>query len=276
MKRIDVSLSKIKRKYFVEGKSQDQIAADFGVSQWVISNRMRKYGMVTLDKTRKLNPWKYKIDHHSFDKLNVHTSWWIGWMLSDGFVINNRRFGLKVSVKDIDIIEKFKSFLKYTGPIYRQNGRIKKRRKIYLQVAVVPTSYRIVDKLNEYGIVPNKSLTVKFPEIIANSDESLIRAFIRGVFEGDGSLLQDWNKSIVFQIVGTREICFKVQHYLIRFLMVAKTKLTHNIKDSNHYALRYRGKTQVLNIMGWLYYNAGKDVLNRKFDKYLALRGKSL
>lgn len=276
VKKLSVSLSEIKKKYYTEGKSQDKIAADLKVSQWVISDRMRKNGIPRLKRTRKLNPWKYRINHNAFDNLNIHTSWWIGWMVSDGFVLNDRRFGLKVSIRDIDIIEKLKSFLKYTGPIYKQRDKIKDRNKVYLQAAIIPTSYRIVDKLNEYGIIPNKSLTIRFPKSIADSNEDLIRPFIRGIFEGDGSLLHDKNKSLVFQIVGTYEICNGVQQQFMKFVGVEKTKLSHNTRNSNHYALRYRGRIQVLNIMRWLYYNAGKDMLDRKFDIYLALMHKLL
>lgn len=274
MRKIKVSLSEIKKKYYNEGKSQSQIGIELGVSQWVISDRIRRNNLFSLSKTRKLNPWKYKINHNAFDHFDEHVAWWIGWMVSDGFVLNDRRFGLKVAMQDADIVQKFKKFLSYTGPIYRQKDKISGKEKIYHQVAIIPTSRRIVVKLNKYGVIPKKSLFIKFPTALLGKTEESIRAFIRGVFEGDGSLLLDKNKSLIFQIVGTCNLCYGIQKQFIKYIGVGKTKLTHNIKNSNHYALRYRGKYQALSIMQWLYYNAGKDVLNRKFNSYLAIKDK--
>ena len=40
--------------------------------------------------------------------------------------------------------------------------------------------------LNNYGCTPRKSLTLKFPNIEIFKDNSLIKHFIRGYFDGDG------------------------------------------------------------------------------------------
>jgi hypothetical protein len=48
---------------------------------------------------------------------------------------------------------------------------------------------KLWEDLNKWGCVPNKSLILKFPDSeIFNNDESLILSFIRGYFDGDGSL----------------------------------------------------------------------------------------
>lgn len=276
MRRHSIPLALIKRRYYGEGKSQQQIADELGVSQWVISDRMRKANLHILDRTRKLNPWKYKIDHHAFDSLNDKTAWLIGWMISDGFVSNNRRFGLKVSVVDKDIIEKFKEYLQYTGPIYKYERKLKQTSKAYHQVGIQPTSRRIVSQLAKFGVFPNKSLSVKLPDLIANKNEGIIRCFIRGAFEGDGSFFLDSRQSLLFQIVGTQELCRGIQRYLVKYIGVGVTKLTRNRKKSNHYALRYRGRIQALEIMDWLYQNAEPNVLDRKYNQYLSIREKFL
>lgn len=276
MRKYSIPLALIKRRYYGEGKSQQQIADELGVSQWVISDRMRKANLHILDRTRKLNPWKYKIDHHAFDSLSDKTAWLIGWMISDGFVSNNRRFGLKVSVVDKDIIEKFKEYLQYTGPIYKYERKLKQTSKAYHQVGIQPTSRRIVSKLAKFGVFPNKSLSVKLPDLIANKNEGIIRCFIRGAFEGDGSFFLDSRQSLLFQIVGTQELCRGIQRYLVKYIGVGVTKLTRNRKKSNHYALRYRGRIQALEIMDWLYQNAEPNVLDRKYNQYLSIREKFL
>lgn len=275
MKRINISLDLIKGKYYEEKKSQQQIAKELSVSQWAISDRMRKANLQVFDKTRKFNPWKYRINHFSFDVLDKKTAWFIGWMVSDGFVRDDRRFGLKVSVKDKDIVEKFRNYMQYTGPIYSHKQTLKQTNKNYYQVSIQPTSKRIVTQFVKLGIIPNKSLFTIFPMIIRNGDENIVRSFIRGVFEGDGSFLLEGKQSLLFQVVGTKELCSDIREHLVKHVGVKITKLTQNKKGCNHYALRYRGRHQALRIMDWLYESAGSDILNRKYNKYLLIKKKS-
>lgn len=276
MRKKDVSLDLIKYKYYNEYKSQQEIADELGVSQWIISDRMRKADLLILSKTRKFNPWRYNINHFSFDVLDKKSAWFLGWMISDGFVRNDRRFGLKVSMVDKDIVEKFKDYIQYTGPVYRHKQKLEQTNKTYCQVSIQPTSKKIVTEFVKFGIIPNKSLFAKFPKIITTKDEDIIRSFIRGVFEGDGSFLLERKQSLLFQIVGTKELCSDVQEYLMKYVGVKITKLTQNIKGVNHYALRYRGRIQALRIMDWLYENAGSDVLNRKYNKYLLIKKETI
>lgn len=42
--------------------------------------------------------------------------------------------------------------------------------------------------LNNYGCTPRKSPTLKFPDFSIFKDKTLIKHFIRGYFDGDGSL----------------------------------------------------------------------------------------
>lgn len=266
----------VRYKYYTEGKSQERIAKELAISQWVVSDRMRKAGLKTLSRTRGLNPWKYSINHHAFDELNDKTAWFLGWMISDGFIRGNKRFGLKVSIVDKDIVEKLRKCVQYTGPIYQHKEKLNSKSKIYHQVSIQPTSERIVSQFMKMGVVPNKSLSVKFPKTIADQNENIIRSFIRGVFEGDGSFLLEKRQSPIFQIVGTRELCGSIRRYLVKYNRVKLTKLTQNIKGRNHFALRYRGRYQAIRIMDWLYQNAGPNVLDRKYNQYLLIKKKAL
>ena len=272
MKKYNLSLDVIKHKYYTEKKSQQKISEELGVSQWVISDRLRKGGLQTLDRTRNLNPRRYDINHHSFGKLDEETAWLLGWMMSDGFVRDGNRFGLKVSAVDQDIIEKFRNYLRCTNPIYKHKQKLKQTNRTYHLVSIQISSKEIVERLAKFSIVPNKSLHTVFPRVISNQNEDIIRSFIRGVFEGDGSFLLEHKRSPLFQIVGTKELCYGIRSFLIKYIGIKATKLTQNIKRSNHYALRYRGRYQALKIMDWLYLNAKSKVLNRKFNRYLSIR----
>ena len=49
-------------------------------------------------------------------------------------------------------------------------------------------SPHLVETLISYGCTPRKSLTLKFPDFNIFKSQSLINHFIRGYFDGDGSV----------------------------------------------------------------------------------------
>ena len=49
-------------------------------------------------------------------------------------------------------------------------------------------SPHLINTLISYGCTPKKSLTLKFPDISIFKNMDLIRHFIRGYFDGDGSV----------------------------------------------------------------------------------------
>lgn len=271
--KYNLSIEQIKHKYYKENKSQAQIAKELEVSQWVISHRMRTAELEIKSKTRNFTNRKYTVNHDYFDRITEESAWILGWLISDGFAQKNY-FGIKVSEKDADIIYKIKEMLDYTGVVYSYENKLTQTNKTYRQKHLKITSNKIVNRLKDFEIYPNKSLTVKFPRIILNTgSEDIIRNFIKGVFEGDGSILLDKNTSLLFQIVGTKELLQEIQTCLIKYLNVNRNKLTRNVLISNHYALRYRGRYQALKIFDWLYCSS-QFHLDRKFKKYLEIKSK--
>lgn len=78
-------------------------------------------------------------------------------------------------------------------------------------------------------------------------------------------------KTFLSQIVGTRELLLNIQNFLIKYLKLDRAKLTQNIKNHNHFALRYRGNTKALKIFDWLY-SGVENYLDRKYFAYLTIR----
>jgi len=262
MLKLDINL--------IEEKSQEQIAKDLNVSQWTISNILRKNNITIRSKTAKLALYrkKYFVDETVLDSLTPQVAWVIGWFLSDGYINKDNSFGINVSEKDIDIIKKLKDFFKYTGPILSNRIKLKKTGKTYNQKILKITSKKLKNNLELYGVVNNKSTKEKFPILILNSQNiDLYRNFIKGVFEGDGSII--CSSQTVFQIVGTRELLSVIQNILISNLNVKKTKISINGKSKvNHYCLRYSGRKQCKRIFDWMYFNSTWH-LDRKHNKYL-------
>ena len=272
--KIDKSL--IEQEYFQNNKSQKEIANKLGISQWVISQRMKEFGLKSKNRTWKLHNHVYSVNEEFFDELNGENALALGWLASDGYVqtkANSFVFGFKIAKKDEEVLYKIKELLKFNGRINSFENVLSKTGKSYAQVQMYINSKKLVKRLKKFGIVQNKTANLKFPSLIAKSNqESIIKNFILGAFEGDGSILFDQKyNSPCFQIIGTKEMLEGIQIQLMKFIGLSKKKLTKNTLFSNHYALRYRGKYQAMRIFDWLYLNK-KQFLTRKYKKYLEIK----
>lgn len=271
MKKNDIPVNVIKTMYFCEGFSQNKIAKHFGVSQTVISDRMKEAGLPTLPKTRKLINRKYKVNEYAIDDLTPTVAWVLGWMLADGCIEKSGAcFVLDVTTKDVDVLNKIKDFFGYTGPILNTSCFLAKTGKTYTGRMLKINSHYLRNKMIEYGILPNKSSKEKFlPSIVG---EELERHFIKGLFEGDGSLLLYPNRnSYMFQLVGTKELLVEVQNILMFRLGLRRTKLYKHKKSENHHMMRYNGINQAKRISHWLYKDSNLH-LDRKYSIYKRLQ----
>lgn len=280
MAQIFIDRNMLKRIYCYKRYSQDEVARKFHCSQWVISNRLRKYGITPRPKTCNLTKRKYIYNRDFFKNVTRDTAWVLGLLVSDGFIRKNNAsayFGLKLNEKDEDVIFKMKEMLKYQGPVYKgfskleYKGQVKTFSFKLLQICDV----EVVKDLEFMGIKQAKTFKEEIPICIKKvKDESIISSFIRGVYDGDGSILfNEKKRSMCFQIVGAKELLQGIQAYLIKFCGVGKTKLTQNISGTNHFALRYRGNIQAVKILDWIYSSSSSfNRMDRKFNKFHAAR----
>lgn len=260
--------------------SEDDIGRRLDCSQWVISDRLRQFGIKTRPKTYNLSHRKYTYNKNFLNDISSDTAWILGLLVSDGFVRKNNLsgyFGLSLKREDEDVVFKVKNMLKYTGPVYKgmhrltYKGRTKEFSYSLLQINGIET----VKKMEQLGILQNKTLRERFLTCIKDTkDEEKISNFIRGIYEGDGSILFDNKRnSSCFQIVGTRCLLQVIQTYLMHYGHLNKTKLTQNISGTNHFALRYRGNLQVIKILEWIYkYSNPTNRMDRKFNKFNEIR----
>ena len=123
---------------------------------------------------------KHKVNSDFFKIWSPEMAYVLGFVGADGNVCHSgRAHSLHIACDDKDIIEKIKITLSYEGPIYqktRNNGKISYSLRICDQI--------IFTDLQKLGITERKSLTFSPPKI----PKKLIRHFIRGYFDGDGSV----------------------------------------------------------------------------------------
>jgi hypothetical protein len=126
--------------------------------------------------------FKYKKDNEFFNIIDSNDkAYTLGWIASDGH-IRRKRFTIKIADKDSYVLEYFSKLF--------SNGKIPIHHKTYdekvwgiLDVSSMKMTKCLIKHLKiDFG---PKDFTVSFPSL---ADDKLTWAFIRGLFEGDGSI----------------------------------------------------------------------------------------
>lgn len=147
--------------------------------------------------TLGLKKEKYTYDRNYFETIDsADKAYWLGFIHADGSVsindkLNSCELSIKLQGKDIDHLRKFNKCINGNNRIDTFNRECNLNGKFFDGCQIRLYSEKIVHDLSKYGIVPNKSLVIGFP----NLPTSLIPDFIRGVFDGDGCICK--NKTYV-------------------------------------------------------------------------------
>ncbi len=117
---------------------------------------------------------------HTFDKekfVNIDDAdkaYWLGFLIGDGS-IDKTQTALHLELSEIDIthLEKFRTFIHGT-----QHIRYTRKNCCYIIVC----GKDFISSLSQYGLIPNKTRSVKTPNI----PKELLSDFYRGVLDADG------------------------------------------------------------------------------------------
>lgn len=133
----------------------------------------------------------------------------LGLLYSDGWVSTCKKGSYLVGISSIDIelINYVKEILQSNHPIYL-NKKYSENHSQGYTLAIY--NKQLVLDIKEKGCIENKSLILTFPEI----RENLKRHFIRGLWDGDGSVYRKGPKCLRMKVLGTIDIIRKVQSYL--------------------------------------------------------------
>lgn len=171
---ISISPSSVAQEY-LNGQSGQNLARKYCVSDQTIYNILKKHKI----KTRIPIQWLRTklLNENAFDTIQESSAYWIGFLMADGNVseCDGRSPALQLGIQmvDIDHLKNFRKFLSSTHKIHVDNKHI-----CHLSIR----SRRLVHTLQQYGIVPRKSLTAKVVGLESN------RHFWRGVVDGDGTM----------------------------------------------------------------------------------------
>lgn len=201
---------------------------------------------------RKFRKRKYRLNKKFFDTWTLQSSYVMGWLYSDGNVTKDlRTFSLHLNKKDLKIVKHIKKALKSAHPIVLRGK--------YMEFRV--HSKDIVKILCSKGCIPNKTKKIRFPKGLS---KKYINHFVRGYFDGDGSIHFNKPNTIKIRIVGYYKFIKELKEQIKNCARVKATKIK---KQQGCWAIEIYGDN-ARSFCKWIYKGAGKLYLERKYRRY--------
>lgn len=187
-------------------------------------------------------------------------------MYADGSVsANGTSVKLTLKTQDNSILYKINTLLEHDRPLYvSPPSKIKNTNYISSgNYCLLIDSSKIKKDLIKQGCFPNKTYTLKFPTE-EQVPKSLIWHFIRGFFDGDGSITKvSKSKLCTVSFIGTFDMLINIQNVLKNINI--KSRLLLDPKNKKVYYLSFSNRGDVLNFSDYLYKNSNLH-LERKFN----------
>lgn len=231
----------------------------------IVKKVLKEYGIEIRDYSTAAalsneNRVKYNINHEYFKTESSNMAYILGFLASDGTVRKNaNEIKVSLNAKDSCFLESIKNELHSDKDI-----------KFYTTsdgfdcCTFSFTSKTIKEDLSKYNIVPAKTFTFKFP---TNLSRKYWIDFIRGYFDGDGSISTAGTGAIKWQISSaTEDVLIKIvdffyEEYGIPKVNIIKTKRIHDFYNISYSTNATRKIYQIL-------YTENSLFLPRKKEKY--------
>lgn len=206
----------------------------------------------------------YTVNEKFFSDWSPEMAYVLGFIYADGNMSRDA-YKIRIDSKDIQILEDIRVAMDSTHPVSKQ----KNKNGYWYELMV--SNKALYGDLRKLGVFPNKSLTMRLPEI----PSEYMKDFIRGYFDGDGCIYEVKRKrptpglEIDFA-TGSKDFAIKIINVLNENVHVS-IRLTNPRK--NYY--RIRGWNQASEaIFTYMYSENTTLYLKRKYDKFLDIMSK--
>lgn len=194
-----------------------------------------------------------------FNQINTEEkAYWLGFLYADGYITKDGKIGCTLATKDEEHLKKFQTDIETNYPI-RTYTQTKGYAPGTLYVRIQICSQQLIQDAIKHGLVPNKTKILTFPATIP---QDLLRHFLRGYIDGDGSWKIDKRAHCGYSlaICGTKEFLDNAAPHL----GLSPNKV---YRHKNVFSLETTGN-DTLRVMHLVYKDA-KVFLERKYERYL-------
>lgn len=255
--------------YLNQKMSSVKIGKKYNVSHKVILKVLHKNN---IEVNQKKIVRHYDLNEYYFDNIdNQDKAYILGLLYADGSnSIAKSTVAISLQEEDINILESIRNIVGSSKPLeYLDYSNKHDFGYSYKnQYRLLFFSKHMCDTLQQIGMIPNKSLKLKFPNI----DKELYRHFIRGYFDGDGSLVQQIknknNHPVLVTITSTENFCNTVNKIIKENLNINGCITDASCKNGITKVLSISGRNVCKKFLDWIY-NDANLYLERKHKRYL-------
>ena len=247
---------------YLAGSSMHLIAKKLHISESTVSTILKTHS-IPVKMPEDMNH-KYCIDQSYFDAIDTQEkAYFLGFLFADGNVYKTQ-LSLSLQEKDKYILELLREELKSNHPIILKAYN-SKNINWSNQYSYTIKNKHVVSTLHDYGLVPRKSYHLEFPSIIP---DQLISHFIRGYFDGNGSIPSNPNEKRV-NISAPTDFGMYLKSFCEKTLNI---HISVSTPHQNQYVKEFRisGRNQAKRFLDFIYYDATL-YLKRKYDLYLKI-----
>jgi transposase-like protein len=192
-------------RYYDEGASSVDVAAELGVTDVAIRATLRRMGgtLRSAAEAHRTAP----VHEHVFDTLTPESAYWLGVLMTGGTVgeqaeKSTPRTELTRDPEDRDHLLAFDRFMGGDGTLGSPQGRVREMRRRdgsrYYRWSL--RSQHVAEKLTSYGVTPRKSMTAH-----PSSDLAACVDFWRGCWDGRGAV-ERGNNCPALSLVGSHDL----------------------------------------------------------------------
>jgi hypothetical protein len=225
-------------------------------------------------------PRKYTLNENYFESVDNETkAYWLGFIYADGF-ITKRKPGhgqnvLGITLAEKDHVERFCESIGTNKPV-KTYKKIRGYSEESVEHKIALISNKLVSDIEKLGVVENKTFLL---ESIPKIPEEYVRDFIRGYFDGDGSVYSHIQKSnrqtkkgikeysttqLGVGICGTKKFLTSLISQF-KFLSIDnKCLYEEKRRDTDTWAIRFGSTKRCLALYDYLYGHNPTDYMPRK------------
>lgn len=225
----------------------------------------------------------YDYDESYFSRINTpDKAYWLGFIYADGFITKrangNPVFG--ITLAESEPLEKIKKAMKSNKPIgmYKKTNSYSNKS---IEYKLAFCSKQLVEDLEKWGCVENKTFKLKFPDFL---NENLIPHFIRGYFDGDGSVYLHTQKTngkeyimLGSQFTGIKSFLEEmIKHF--NFLHDDEKCLYQDTrKETDCWKIQLNSNLRTLKLYHYMYKDCPENIClsrkRKKFEDFIKDRG---
>lgn len=266
--KISLDLYKKLNEEHLAGKSIKELCKENKL-RWATLYYGFKNNNLTILKATNLQKKRIDCNHNFFSDITTEIqAYLLGWIMSDG-CINKRkeankssRLAIKLQERDIEILELFKNYISPNQKLTKDKSQF--RRKTFQALKFETVSTPLVEDLIKLGVNYNKTIN---GENIPNISQELLRHFVRGFFDGDGSIsITKRNRSSIYICSINKEFLENLDKLLIQDNIKIETSIYTELRGT--FKTMYRLSIKDRKLFFKYLYEGSNFKLSRKFEKY--------